>query len=451
MVLTAWLGKLDAAMADHMMDAINKKTAADIELSKAKEAHQEAKDVAEDDPKDAEKKKKVEAAKKTLDAAEKAAEAAAKARDARRGSFDLHAELKKLAKGRPGLKLISIDEKKDAEAYRNLPELGKWRDSHLPGQMTFAGEIYSGRIQSTDKGPFLFQIKEIEPRPFKKFEDIEENLKNAYVADLAQKYTKEKKESFEKVLERLSREKLKTEIAELEKKSKEKIEEDFKKWKSDIEKEIASTQKLLEKLGDPSLRSYKSKAKTLAELKKRLGKADDERKAIVEKAEKDLESDIDEKLTDAHAEVLAAAGKAAGIKVETLGPYSRKLEDRPRFRYRFDPIVRAIFSDPSLSDMQKDDVIEFKDDPTNEVSFMAVCTKVEKGSLADVSRRQWLQLRQGAGMGGSFAGGQMSKAVARSFTIDALKKGYGFTPPAGAKPDRPTAGKTDKGDGDKKK
>ncbi|MCB9871872.1 MAG: hypothetical protein H6837_18610 [Planctomycetes bacterium] len=438
-VLSKWLVALDGAMADHMMEVINRKTAADIEVSKAKDKHKEAEAELADAKDKPELKKKVEEAKKALDAAEAAAKVAAEARDKRRSEFDFAAAVQKLSTGRPGLTILAIDEMKDAEGLRNLPGLGEWRDSHLPGQMTLAGEIYGGRIQTAKSGPFLFQVAKIEPRPFRDYDEIKSDLETEYLNDLAGKDAKQRKEAFEKALERLAREKQKDDIAKLEKAGKEKHEKEFATWKEKVEGEVKATEKLLAELGDPTLRSYQSKAKALAQLKEDLGKADEQRKKLQEATDKDTKSKVDEKLVEAHKDVAEAAAKEAKLSIETIGPYSRKLSSRPRFQYRFPKIVQAVFSDAEIGSIEAGDEIALKEDPAKGVTFMAVCTKVEKGTRDDISRRQWLAVRSGRGAGDSFAGKQMVKALETSWTIEALKEGYGFKPPAGSKDDRPVA------------
>ena len=137
-----------------------------------------------------------------------------------------------------------------------------------------------------------------------------------------------------------------------------------------------------------------------------------------------------------HKDVLAEAGKKAGLEVEEIGPFSRKLSSSPRFAHRYSNVVRSLFGDSAITEFDVDDATEIKEDSFNEVTLMAVCKKVEKAKIEQISRRQWLAKRK------DFAGSQMRAAIDQSFTLEALKKGYGWTPPTYEDPEDqpPTAG-----------
>ena len=78
-----------------------------------------------------------------------------------------------------------------------------------------------------------------------------------------------------------------------------------------------------------------------------------------------------------------------------------------------------------------------KEDTLNEVTFMAVCREVTPGKVTDISRRQWLSLRKnssytdplGRMVTGSFSGVRMHEALDQSFTLNSMKKGFGWTAP----------------------
>ena len=63
--------------------------------------------------------------------------------------------------------------------------------------MSLAGEVYNGPVQSTEKGSFIFQITEIEPRPFKDFADIKEQLEEDYLGTKADADAESRKDAFE--------------------------------------------------------------------------------------------------------------------------------------------------------------------------------------------------------------------------------------------------------------
>ncbi|MEE2887100.1 MAG: hypothetical protein VX951_06675, partial [Planctomycetota bacterium] len=444
MVLSKWQASLDRAMAEHMLASINAATGADIAVEKAKLAKTKADTALEAKPEDAALKKAAETAKTELEAAEKAAETQAKAVDARRGEFNFKAEISKLANGRPGLKFIAVDKMQDAEGLRKLTDVGEWKDSHLPGQMTLAGEIYNGRVQNTKKGSFIFQVSDIEERPFKDFKDLKDDLQDDYITENAGEFVKDKKKLFEETIEKLSRDQLKDEIAKIEKEGKDKIQTEFDEWKKGLDADAAKVEELLKRLGDKNLVAYKKKSAQLDAIKAELAGADDKKKSLGETIDKETEDKIDEKLKEAHKDVLASAGKTAGFKVETLGPLSREVQNLPRFKYRYSNVIQAVFG-ANAADAEADDVTELEEDSINEVTFMALCSKVDKADSKQISRRQWLTELRGTGVSSeSFAGKRMRKAVDLSFTIDALTKGYGWRPPSGLPAEKGMAAGLDK-------
>jgi hypothetical protein len=444
-VLAKWQGALDKARAGHMLQAINAATAADIAVEKARgeKAKAEAALAAKTD--DEALKKAVEVAKQAFDTAEAAAKAAKEAVDQRRATFDLEAEVKKLADGRPGLKFITIAEMKDADELRAVPEIGDWQDSHLPGQMSLAGEIHNGRVQNTTKGSFIFQVKGIEERPFKKFEDIKSDLETDYLTGKAEQNAKERKEVFEKALERLARIQLKAEVEKIETDGAAGLEKEFSEWKTGLEQKLEAKAQLLAQLGDPTLRSYKKTKEVHEALEAELKAADAKQATMKEASVKKLEADVKEKLKEAHKDVLEVAGTEAGFKVETLGPFTRKLSSQPRFRYRYAGVIRAVFASQA-GEAEVDDVSDLEDDSSNEVIYLAACTAVEKGTPEQITRRQWLAERDNSYQG--FAGAQMRQAVERSFTIEALEQSCKWRAPESS--DAPSKKRTVKAAGDGK-
>ena len=426
-VLAKWQASLDKEMAKHMVDVINTATGAEIAVEDAKERKAEADVELEKDKENAELKKKVEEAEVAVKTAEEAAKKAKEAVDARRATFGFEAAIRKLAKGRKGLKIVSVDEMKDAEGLREITEVGEWRDSHLPGQMTLSGEVYGGRVQSTKKGSFVFQATKIEERPFKKFEDIKDDVQADYLREKAETETELKKEAFEKELERMAREKIKDEIAKLEKEGDADAKKKFEKWKTDIEKTVGDLDKKLETL-DKSLVRYKRFESRRDAAKKELEKADDEKKSIEEEVEKETKKKIDDEIAKVHKDVLEAAAKEAGLQFEDVGPLSRKVQSAPRFEHRYSNVIHALYSDSEITGFDVDDVTELRENGADEVTFMARCTKVEKARPEQITRRQWLSLRDGPG-GTSFAGSRMQEALSQSFTLEALKKAVGWTEP----------------------
>lgn len=447
-LLAKWQVELDQRLAAHMADVVSANMQAALAQEQAEEKLAEATRTLDEDtdPENKEAQQKVvDEAEKAVETAKEAAKQADAAVDARRKTFDIEPVLEELAKGRPGLKFISISEKTDAEGFKKLPGLGTWRDSHLPGQMSDPGEIYMGPVQSTEKGSFIFQVTDIEERPFRAFEDIKEDLTDAYLKEKIKEEAEEKKKAFEEALEKLARAKLADEVKKIEADAKADAEKRFKEWQDGVKQRIADLEAELAK-HRPELRIHKVRKQQLEAAKEELGKAEAKRKAIDEEVEKETETKVAEKLATVHKDVMAAAAKEAAIEVQQVGPYSKLLNAEPRFEHRYSGLVRAVFANASPAlDLEVGEVTELQS--TEEMVWLAVCKAQAPARPDQISRRLWREKFSSSAM--SFSGQRMRQAVAQSWSMEALKSAYNWQPAKGVEPG-PGAPKDKPGDGSKK-
>lgn len=294
-VLQAWRKQLDAKVAEHMQPAFDARLDAADALAQAEKAEKEAKEKADKKPEGKELAAALEVAKKAVEASKKAHEAAEEAVTARLESFGFKGAVESLAK--EAVVFASVPEAKFAEDLKELPaDLGTWSGSFAATSVAKSGEIHSS-VQDVKKGAFLLRVTDLVERPFKDFAEVKEDLKVHYYTDKADKEGREKKEKLEKALERLSKEKGKDAIAAIEKKTAEQLKQRVDKWRGDLQKEIEACNKLLVRSDEGSWRHKKLKAKRDAFQERLAGEKEyaDRVKEELDKETKDEIKDIQKK------------------------------------------------------------------------------------------------------------------------------------------------------------
>jgi len=494
-VLRAWRKQLDAKVAAHMQPAFDARYAVTEALTKAEKEQAEAQKKAGESKDDKELAAALEAAKKAVETQKKAYEAADEVVKQRLESFDFKAAVESLAK--VAVVFASVDEPKFAEDLKELPaDLGTWNGSFAATSVAKSGEIHSS-VQDVEKGAFLLRVTDLKERPFKEFAEIKDDLRVHFYTDKADKEGEEKKEKFEKALERLSREKGKDAIAEIEKKQTEQLKEKVDKWRADLQQKVDDYTSRLAQSQEGDWRHKKLKEKRDALQVKLNGEKEFSKKTkeALEKTTKDEIKDVEKKH---YQEVLAAAAKEGGFELVEVGPYSKKLDQTPRFENGRSKLVQFLFSKPELMDMEEGKATDILEDKTERRICLAVCTKVGKAKSTSITRRQWMEkqegmtifamrqrmidnpqlmwpllrafqqnpqlqplqqlfyeviggkskdkarelmnhplflpmLRQMVEASAPFAGGQKQRAANQSFTMEALKQGYGWHDPSAAK------------------
>jgi hypothetical protein len=102
-------------------------------------------------------------------------------------------------------------------------------------------------------------------------------------------------------------------------------------------------------------------------------------------------------------------------------------EDRPaRERYLLGQIKQLKEGEPT----------EMLEDATNRANHLVVMQKIEPGTIDRVARRELMKARN------DFARERASHAVFQSFSLDALRKGWGYKRADGEKPDEAKSAKT---------
>ena len=351
-------GKLEEALAEHMLPAIEARNAAMIATSEARKAVTDAEKKLEDDPDNDDKKAAVETAKEAIEPAEEAEKAAVEALDERRTAFDFSAQMTALIGGRKGFVTFAEAEPKASGDFGELGPLGKWDNAAMIETMESAGDV-SSQLQRTVQACFHFQVPQLEKNPLKPFDEIADQARAEYFVKQADELAKTDSEKLEEALLTLAKAKIADKVTELENESKKEVEDGFNEWKTGLETELATAKKTLDGYRDrPESRIFKAWNDQVAKLESKLGKQDDKRKELEEAAAEELEADIKKQARKVYKDVLAAAVADTGFVVEDLEAFPVDLSTRPRFEHRFSEKVRFLFGDPTVKELEEGEVTD---------------------------------------------------------------------------------------------
>ena len=329
------------------------------------------------------------------------------------------------------------------------------------------------------------------------FAEVKDDLTVHYYTHKADKEGEEKKEKFEKALERLSREKAKDEIAKIEKKQADELNKLVEKWRDKLQKEIQKCEADMAQMEEGDW-VYNELKKERDAAKKKLEGENKFRKETKKELDDGTKDEIKELEKKHYKEVLAAAAKGL-FELVKVGPYTKKLQEMPRFTESHSKLVRFLFKKSELMEMKEGEATDLLEDTTERRICLAVCTRVRKAESSSISRRQWKAKQDGMtmfalrqrfianpqellvslfrafqqdpslrplqplfyqAMGGNkekarelvnhptflpllqrmisgsipFASAQKQLAANQSFTLDALKRGYGWRDPSAGKP-----------------
>ena len=141
----------------------------------------------------------------------------------------------------------------------------------------------------------------------------------------------------------------------------------------------------------------------------------------------EIEAEIKEEALKHYHEVVDAAAAEVGYTISSFGPYPRNLTQRPRFDNAFDPTV--VFTFLQHSDMKQDEAVGPVTDDAERRSHVIVCTGVEPLVAADITRREFEQMRK------FFAKIQQRNGQQQAFTKDTLEARYQMSRPVGVAED----------------
>ncbi len=425
-------GTAEAAVRD--VDA--KAAAKQVELAAKKQALEQKPDDAELKQQVATLEAEAEAAGKELTAAKEAAvtakasvDAADKAVKDARANYDFPAAFAEATKDKSGFVQKEMTEMKGYEDLKDLGalDLGRWEQSvqalgarekgalcHMPGR--------------TSTAVILFQAMNIELRPLKAPEKLKPLTEAAYWAEQAKKLGEDKKKLMEETLLRLAKGQMSDKVAEIEGKRQTRVDEKLAEWEKKTQADIAAAEKQLQGL-PAGTQAQLAWQQELEAKRSQLAQKEQQRTLFDSLVGKDIESEIATEAKKHYKDVLAAAADEVGFTVGPVGPYARDLQQHdPRFDKNHDATV--VFLLRAHSQLKENEATDVVNDATNRRYHVAVCTKVEPLSPADVTRRDFELLRTGDGRI-AFASLQALFAYQQAFTVKAVETRYDLQRPVG--------------------
>lgn len=427
-VMNHLLGKLRERMNDAMKAANEELRKCSDEFYQAQNAVNAAKQKAEENPEDETAKNDLRLAEETLTSRETARKVAEEATKAQRAAFDFKAaftELTKDADGNPkaGFVLREFTDKRNGEALKDLDKddlgLGEWP---MP-QAQYLRDVgaLTNMPGRTSKAVILYQASDIEVQPLKPWDQLKPLLEGAYYTEKAKEQGEAKKKVLEEALLRLAKAKMPEKVTEIEGGSAAEIEKRVAEWQTKLDADIEEAKTTLAKTKDGT-QAQKAWQGKLDRLQAELADKENKTKAIGEEVAKKIEADIATEAKKYYGEVMAEAATEAGFKVDQYGPFPRELSRRPRFDKAYDPTVVYLWQ--NHSDLKAGEATDVEQDRTNRRWVVASCLEVAPLTAADVTRREFENLRTTFGF--SFADQQAFTAYQQAFTKKALEQRYDY-------------------------
>ncbi len=432
-VLRTIADRLQGALATQLQPLVDARTEKSKDVARLREAQVAADKAAAEKPDDVTLKDAAAAAKAAKEAGEQAVKDANAAVDAARASFDMLAALPQVTTGK--LVTVSIPETKNADELKDLPEFGTWEASWSAPSVDLVGD-FGPRVQNTKAGAFLFQVAAAVKSPLKDFDKIRDQLREGYYKAKADELAKERRTKFEAALERLAKASKQTEIDAVEAEHQTALQKRFDEWKTAQQAALDKARQMRQSLEkDPNSIAYKQWLAKFEAIEKALADPEAHRKVLDTELRAETDGKIKKLVRGAHASVLDAAAAEAEFVVETVGPYRKDLDRQPRFQDAYPARVRFLFGNQTVKDLELNAASDVLEDFTNRAHHLAVMEKIEPGTLEDITRRDILAARD------TFVSKARGGAVAQSFTIDALRKGWGYRR-ADGEPDTVKSGKS---------
>ena len=349
-----------------------------------------------------------------------------------RANFDfpkLFAELTKDKKGfvqKAMTELKNADELKDLDAKGLELGLGTWPQPARGTSLQNKGDIAFGPAR-TSTAVLLFQAVEVDPKPRKSWDKLKPLVEGAYWTEQAKKQAEDKKKLMEEALLRLAKAKMPEKIAEIEGKRQSRIDEKVAEWEKRNQDGIAEADKVLAKagLGQQATTAWTRKRTAL---QAELGLKTQRVTEFTAEVGKAIDAEIADEAKKHHHAVLDAAAAEAGFTVADWGPHLRDLSREPRFDKAYDQTV--VFLWRGNSELKVEESTGLLQDFANRRWHVAVASKVEPMTKADVTRRDFESLRTGDGRA-SYADQQVFAALGQAFTREAIEKRYDLKRPVG--------------------
>lgn len=404
-------------------------SAAEGPVAEAAIAVDEARILAEAEDADDAIKAALEAAEAALESAEAAKTAAEEALVAKRASFPLEEVWMELAAGRPGFGVVSSgEEPKLSQDLKDIDVVGPWEASSAVVALNDERPL-STQIQHTPPAVFQLRLEERIESPLKPLDDIREDARTRYFSEQADEEAEEIAKAFKETLEELAKAKIADEIAELEAKRDTDLEEKLTEWRTTVGERLEAARERLAELsqsrGDAARVTVAARQR-VDDLAAQLAAEETRREEILAELQAELDETVDEKTREQIAGVFDEAVAAhEGVQLEVVGPLPRDLSSGGYGAHResYPKAVRYLFFGGRVTDLDDGDVVEMEQDFAERAWIGGIVTGVEPGSLADVTRRQLLSLRQ------QQAAQRRLSGVRQSYSLEALTERFGWRRP----------------------
>jgi hypothetical protein len=360
---------------------------------------------------------KITALKAAVTAKEKDVEAA-------RAAFDFPAAVAELTKDKKGFVAKATPGRKSGDELKDLDalglDLGKWPQSSQAAGLRSKGDLAFAPARTT-KASLLYQAADVEPLPLKPWETLKPLAEGAYWTEKAKALGEENKKKLDEALLRLAKAKMPEKVAEIEGQKQKRIDDKLAEWEKKTEEAVAAAEKELARL-QAGTRMHAGWQQELAAKKAELAQKEQRKAAFEAEITAAITSEIGVEAQKLYKDVLDAAAAESGFAVADLGPYARDLAQRdPRFEKGNAPAV--VFLWRSHAKLKAGEATGILQDFAGRAYYVAVCSKVEPLTPADVTRRDFESLRTGDGYA-DYAATQAGLAYRQAFTIEALEARY---------------------------
>jgi hypothetical protein len=275
-------------------------------------------------------------------------------------------------------------------------------------------------------GAFLLQVRDVEVRPMKPWDEIKAHVEDKYFEEQAKKTGDDKKKQFEDELLRLAKEKIPEKVAEIDAKRDPEQARLVAEWEKKVTDDLAKANTELGHLPDGLARKAWQGKKDA--LEKELADRDNKVKSIADEVKTKFDDETKTEAKKKYGEVLEAAATAAGFTVATLPPYRRDLQQEPLFKDRFERTVVFLWGS-LVNQLKAGESTTVVEDTTERRYQFANCDKVEPLTAADVTRREFVMTKT------RFPAARIQQAIRQSFSLKALHERFKYLDPAGRQVD----------------
>ncbi len=418
--------KLLQTLRDQRSEALKPANDALIAAIQARGLAQQAKDEAEARQKEKpdDQALKDDVAQKTTELAAKqlAADQADEALKAARLAWDFPAAFTAATAGRTGCRTAEVPGPKNADQLKDLGDLGQWSSPFIAVNVPNVGDL-GAQVGRTTKVVMAFKVTEMIVRPLKEFDSIKDKLKETFYTTRAREQADAKKKALEDALLRLGKEKAGAAVPEIEGKRQGRIDEQMATWEKDVQARIDRAQTMVTG-ARPGSDAAATWQRQLDQAKAELAAKEAKLAEVTKSVDEAILAEVKAAARKHYAEIFTTAVQEAGFALQTLAPLRRDLTSLPRWSERYGEPAKFLWTGGGVAALKQGESTELVEDATNRKWYLALCEKVEPLTMADVERREYMQIvEQGLR---TFRESRVADAISQSFTLEALKARYSF-------------------------